>query len=253
MYYVYILESTKRLEELYIGSTNNLKRRFTEHNAGKIFSTNRYKPWRLIYYGAFTEESSARNREHNLKYNGNAMRELKKRIYTNKNPDGFTPHHFLSAKSGAGFTLIELLVVISIIALLASVTLIALNDSRIKARNTKRKEDAAQIRKALDLYYHDNGSVYPNGGAVGTPNNETDIQNLSSFLVPKYLSQLPNDPKNSPKNYQYVWGQSAGSPQDYGLLIPFGNDNGQNCKWITPNGNDNWFKVGPTKVPNCNY
>jgi len=43
-----------------------------------------------------------------------------------------------------GFTLIELLVVISIISLLSTVVMSALNDSRIKARDTQR---VAQIRE----------------------------------------------------------------------------------------------------------
>lgn len=138
--------------------------------------------------------------------------------------------------------------VISIIALLTSITLIALNDARIKARNTKRKADAAQVRKAIETYYQDNGA-YPTAGA--TPNNEVDIQNLASQLAPKYLTGLPKDPKNYPKNYQYV--HSGGTVQDYGFLVPFGNDGGQDCKWRTAGGNDNWFKVVSTIAQDCNY
>jgi putative endonuclease len=76
---VYLLKS-KLNGELYRGSTNDLKCRFKEHNDGKVFSTKRYRPWKLIYYEAFAEEKLARLREQNLKYNGNAMHELKKRL-----------------------------------------------------------------------------------------------------------------------------------------------------------------------------
>ncbi len=79
MYYTYILQS-KLNSEIYIGSTNNLQIRFSEHNKGKVNSTKRYMPWRLVYYEAFTIEKLARRREKKLKYNGNAIRELKKRI-----------------------------------------------------------------------------------------------------------------------------------------------------------------------------
>jgi putative endonuclease len=79
MHYVYILQS-KLDNELYLGSTNNLKERFRQHNDGKSTSTKRYKPWKLLYYEAYELESLARLREKRLKYNGNAIRELKKRI-----------------------------------------------------------------------------------------------------------------------------------------------------------------------------
>lgn len=79
MYYVYILVSTFN-NQLYIGSTNDLKRRICEHNNGEVSSTKRYKPWMLYYYEAFKMENLARLREKRLKYSGNAVRELKKRI-----------------------------------------------------------------------------------------------------------------------------------------------------------------------------
>ena len=79
MYYVYLLVS-KINKQMYIGSTNNLKKRFKEHNDGKVISTKRYRPWILFYYEAYLSEKLARLREKRLKYNGNALRELKKRI-----------------------------------------------------------------------------------------------------------------------------------------------------------------------------
>ena len=66
----------------------------------------------------------------------------------------------LSKENRFGFTLIELLVVISIIGLLASVVLVALNLSRVKARDARRLADLQQIDNALDLYYSDNDN-YP--------------------------------------------------------------------------------------------
>ena len=42
MNYVYVLKSSVD-EELYIGSTNDLKRRFKEHNDRKSFSTKEYR------------------------------------------------------------------------------------------------------------------------------------------------------------------------------------------------------------------
>ena len=79
MYYVYILMS-KTHKQIYIGSTRDLRRRFKEHNMGMVFSSKRYMPWDLLYYEAYIAENFARMREKRLKYNGNAIRELKRRI-----------------------------------------------------------------------------------------------------------------------------------------------------------------------------
>lgn len=79
MFYVYILKSLKD-ELLYTGSTNDLRRRFKEHNSGKVFSTKLRKPFILIYYEAYSNEKDARMREHNLKLRSRAFAQLKKRI-----------------------------------------------------------------------------------------------------------------------------------------------------------------------------
>ena len=79
MWYVYVLQSKTR-DEIYIGSTNDLQRRLKEHNNGLEISTKRYAPWLLYYYEAYLIEKLARLREKRLKYNGNAIKELKKRI-----------------------------------------------------------------------------------------------------------------------------------------------------------------------------
>ena len=78
MFYTYTLQSIKN-SELYIGYTNDLKRRFLEHNQKLNSSTKRYAPWRLIYYEACLEESDAKRREGYLKTTQGG-RFLKRRI-----------------------------------------------------------------------------------------------------------------------------------------------------------------------------
>lgn len=80
MFYVYILKS-KKDNNLYTGSTNNLKHRFKEHNLGKVTSTKHRTPFELIYYEAYKSERGARKRESNLKLRAQAFTQLKKRIY----------------------------------------------------------------------------------------------------------------------------------------------------------------------------
>jgi len=79
MFYVYILRS-KKVGKLYLGSTNNLKRRLSEHNSGKGGYTKKYMPYKLIYFEAYKAETDARKREHNLKLRSNAFNQMKGRL-----------------------------------------------------------------------------------------------------------------------------------------------------------------------------
>ena len=79
MFYVYILKS-KKDNKLYIGSTNDLRRRLLEHNTGKVKSTKSRLQFELRYYESFSTEEDARKRESSLKKSGNALAQLKRRI-----------------------------------------------------------------------------------------------------------------------------------------------------------------------------
>ncbi len=79
MFYTYVLKS-KQDDYLYTGSTNNLKRRFEEHNAGDVQSTKSRRPFKLVYYEAYIDEEDARKREKQLKLRGRALAQLKRRL-----------------------------------------------------------------------------------------------------------------------------------------------------------------------------
>lgn len=79
MYYVYILKS-KLDGNLYYGSTNDLRRRLSEHNDGKNKSTKSRRPFELRYYEAYTDEEDARSREWSLKKNHRTIAQLKRRV-----------------------------------------------------------------------------------------------------------------------------------------------------------------------------
>jgi len=79
MFYVYVIRS-KKDEELYTGSTNNLRKRLLEHNKGLNHSTKHRVPFELIYYEAYKSEEDAKQREQNLKLRANALNQLKRRI-----------------------------------------------------------------------------------------------------------------------------------------------------------------------------
>lgn len=79
MFYIYVLRS-KKDKNLYTGSTNDLKRRFREHNSGKVLSTKLRLPLEIVYYEAYKSEKDCRYREHNLKLRANVFSQLKRRI-----------------------------------------------------------------------------------------------------------------------------------------------------------------------------
>jgi putative endonuclease len=65
-FFVYLLLSDKD-KRTYIGSTDNLERRFAEHNNGKTPSTKNRRPLKLIYKEEFETLPDARAREKYLK------------------------------------------------------------------------------------------------------------------------------------------------------------------------------------------
>jgi len=142
---------------------------------------------------------------------------------------------FVKLKSDkTGFTLIELLVVIAIIGTLSGMVLVAMTDTRAKARDARRVSDIYQIRKALELYYADNNQ-YPSSGGTGAvqPNtgwsNSRDevwysfsLANSLAYQLKPYLS-LPQDPLNSGSNWQTYYysyySRSYGCDRQWYMLV----------------------------------
>jgi len=83
------------------------------------------------------------------------------------------------------FTLIELLVVIAIIGLLASISIISLNNARAKARDAKRVADAKQVSTALELFFSDAGRY---------PTSTDFVNNQLIYSGTTYLANFPTAP-----------------------------------------------------------
>lgn len=96
--------------------------------------------------------------------------------------------------SKRGVTLIELMVSVLIIALLATVGMVVMRNSRAKARDAKRVYDLQQYAKALRLYAqsHPLGMYPSSAGYLGRGHPENEINN---DLEP-YIADLPSDPRD---------------------------------------------------------
>ena len=70
MFCVYVLQKGS---SLYIGYTENLKRRLAEHSRNR-------NDVRILYFEAYLQQEAATRRERKLKQYGSAWRALKKRI-----------------------------------------------------------------------------------------------------------------------------------------------------------------------------
>lgn len=132
-------------------------------------------------------------------------------------------------KEERGFTLIELLMVIAIIGFLSSVVLIAVDQARIQARDSKRISDIRQIQNALEIYAADNNNLYPNVGGT------TYVYALSSHLTPNYISVMAEDPtRTGSSRYRYATANQSSDRRSYTILVDMEGDGTGWCKVQMP-------------------
>lgn len=101
-----------------------------------------------------------------------------------------------------GFTLVEILIAISVLAALVGGLIIAINPSeqREKSLDSSRQKDISEIKKALDLYYHDK-NCYPTQtafDAILSSGGEWSEQ--TGNVV--YMKKVPKDPKGTAYFYK---------------------------------------------------
>jgi len=133
MIYTYLLRS-KKDNKWYTGITNDLLKRFNEHNSNKVFSTKHRGPFELIYYEACMNEKDARMREKYLK-TGMGKRFLKNRL-----------NRFLFL---TGMTFIEVLIAIVISAVVLSSMLAGLNFANKYNQHNANKTMALNFAQEL--------------------------------------------------------------------------------------------------------
>jgi prepilin-type N-terminal cleavage/methylation domain-containing protein len=132
-----------------------------------------------------------------------------------------------------GFTLIELLVVISIIGILASLTLVSYTGAQKQTRDTQRRSDLNQFRNGLESYAASNNGLYP-------PDIDGSIADLCTVLT-NFISVCPDDPKS---DQDYSFYSTAVTGEEYVLYATLETGGG----WeVCSNGRSG--KVGDEDVP----
>lgn len=114
-------------------------------------------------------------------------------------------------KQRSGFTLVELLIVIVVIAILASISIVAYQGIQSRARDTQRLQDVKTIAKAMEMYYADKGVYPPTNGSTKintawVTTADASWANLEAALVPAYISSMPKDPQASQTTNPGIWG-----------------------------------------------
>lgn len=116
----------------------------------------------------------------------------------------------------AGFTIIELVIVIAVIAILASITVVAYNGTRDRAEYARAQSDLKNINDAIVVYRAQNGK-YPIAAAQFVSGSlrfeyqyfgRTTSVNTSflNTLVASYLDTMPvGSPLRSGKYYTYCY------------------------------------------------
>lgn len=103
-----------------------------------------------------------------------------------------------SSLRAAGFTLLELMIVISIIIILAAITLPQYQKTIMHTRETVLRDDLRKMRSLIDQFAADKGRL---------------PQSLEDLATEGYMREVPLDPFTGQKDWAITTGEDANSLQ----------------------------------------
>ena len=98
----------------------------------------------------------------------------------------------------AGFTLLELMIVISIIIILASITLPQYQKTIMRTRETVLRDDLRKMRSLIDQFAADKGRL---------------PQSLDEIVSEGYMREVPIDPFTGQKDWALTTGEDPNSSE----------------------------------------
>ena len=102
-------------------------------------------------------------------------------------------------KRQRGFTLIELLIVMTVISILAGISIFSMDNARQSARDGRRKSDLESIASGFELYKADCG-IYPPAGSANVGTTLT----ASCPNAVTYHEDIPGDPQGGSYCYNRI-------------------------------------------------
>lgn len=145
-----------------------------------------------------------------------------------------------------GFTIVELLIVIVVVAILASISVVAYNGVQSRSRDATRRSDLRNVQIALERFYVDNG-YYPSAACLSSPwwNCWGAGSSTGRLVSTTYLQTMPQDPAfvdsaacGNPNNFQtraYWYQDNAG--QGYVLGTFMESVSSSDANYLATNGN----------------
>ncbi len=111
-----------------------------------------------------------------------------------------------------GFTIVELLIVVVVIAVLASIGLVAYSSVQARARDSIRKSDLTAVQKALSLFYTDQGHWIETGSGCGSNGDGQGWFNYSGGTYPASIASCLTSAGYTNRNFIDPTGGLTSSP-----------------------------------------